>query len=524
MDKKEDKKDIKTPKVLSATKKPLNGIDIHPQLKVTKESEAEDLTAPLQERKALTIAQRLKRGRDMRAREPRLQRAKEIAARKMAPEEKLKRRAVAAARTLVKKRFSPRRNVPYAELTTGEKIQVDTAVAKKVKLVKKLAARLLPSIRKAEASRLQSFHTGEKLKDLSTPSPKTQAIAPKMDVMKEEVFANLNQCSEEELVSVIESMIIDFRVNDNPFGGTLQDLLFNVLPKDHVTESLIAKSNRSGISYTVLREVFERGLNSYTNSRMTSEQFAFTRVNSYIARGKAYSLDEDLRNAKPLSKLDATFSESYEFVQNKPYVKVNPETGRTETIHPKKGARRIKTRDFEKVKEEAEHVDEMKTVTNRSKPTMMKIDVGGRQHSYKRYSFGFHPTFGPLKDENYKSKTEMKDAMENHPAYNLGVKEEAEHDKCGTPDCCGQCDTAFESYTQNKRSVVNRAPQYKSVTSTKAKTRIDKYDYVVHPETGKPARVINSDPTAKTATIKTHAGNDTSTHSWSDLKHYHNEV
>ena len=44
MDKKEDKKDIKTPKGLSATKKPLNGIDIHPQLKVTKESEAEDLT------------------------------------------------------------------------------------------------------------------------------------------------------------------------------------------------------------------------------------------------------------------------------------------------------------------------------------------------------------------------------------------------------------------------------------------------------------------------------------------------
>jgi hypothetical protein len=452
MDKKEDKKDIKTPKGLSATKKPLNGIDIHPQLKVTKESEAEDLTAPLQERKALTIAQRLKRGRDMRAREPRLQRAKEIAARKMAPEEKLKRRAVAAARTLVKKRFSPRRNVPYAELTTGEKIQVDTAVAKKVKLVKKLAARLLPSIRKAEASRLQSFHTGEKLKDLSTPSPKSQAIVPKMDVMKEEVFANLNQCSEEELVDVIESMIIDFRANDNPLGGTLQDLLFNVLPKDHVTESLIAKSNRSGVSYTVLREVFERGLNSYANSRMTSEQFAFTRVNSYIARGKAYSLDDDLRNPKPLSKLDTTFSESYEFVQNKPYVKVDPETGRTETIHPKKGARRIKTRDFEK------------------------------------------------------------------------VKEEAEHDKCGTPDCCGQCDTAFESYTQNKRSIVDRGPQYKSVPSTKAKTRIDKHDYVVHPETGKPARVINSDPKAKTATIKTHTGNDTSTHSWSDLKHYHNEV
>jgi hypothetical protein len=225
-----------------------------------------------------------------------------------------------------------------------------------------------------------------------------------MDVMKEEVFANLNQCSEEELVDVIESMIIDFRANDNPLGGTLQDLLFNVLPKDHVTESLIAKSNRSGVSYTVLREVFERGLNSYANSRMTSEQFAFTRVNSYIARGKAYSLDDDLRNPKPLSKLDTTFSESYEFVQNKPYVKVDPETGRTETIHPKKGARRIKTRDFEK------------------------------------------------------------------------VKEEAEHDKCGTPDCCGQCDTAFESYTQNKRSIVDRGPQYKSVPSTKAKT----YDTAGH--------------------------------------------
>jgi hypothetical protein len=68
----------------------------------------------------------------------------------------------------------------------------------------------------------------------------------------------------------------------------------------------------------------------------------------------------------------------------------------------------------------------MKTVTNRGHAKSLTVKVGGKPHSYKKYSWGLHhPTFGPLKDEKFNSKAEMQDAMEKHPAYNPQLKEEA---------------------------------------------------------------------------------------------------
>jgi hypothetical protein len=67
----------------------------------------------------------------------------------------------------------------------------------------------------------------------------------------------------------------------------------------------------------------------------------------------------------------------------------------------------------------------MKTVTNRSHAKSMTINIGGKEHSYKKYSWGLHhPTFGPLKDEKFNSKTEMKSAMEKHPRYNPKLQNE----------------------------------------------------------------------------------------------------
>ena len=91
-------KDLKKPSGKSATGKPLDGIDINPQLndvstdgnqlKIRKEDSV-DLTAPvIQERKALTLPQRQQRGRALRAREQRMARAREIAKTKLAPPSK----------------------------------------------------------------------------------------------------------------------------------------------------------------------------------------------------------------------------------------------------------------------------------------------------------------------------------------------------------------------------------------------------------------------------------------------------
>lgn len=67
----------------------------------------------------------------------------------------------------------------------------------------------------------------------------------------------------------------------------------------------------------------------------------------------------------------------------------------------------------------------MKTVTNRSHAKAQTIKIGGKEHSYRKYGWGLHhPTYGPLKDEQFNSKAEMKAAMEKHPHYNPKLQEE----------------------------------------------------------------------------------------------------
>jgi hypothetical protein len=61
--------------------------------------------------------------------------------------------------------------------------------------------------------------------------------------------------------------------------------------------SLIKKSNKSNIPYEILEEVYIRGYSIWNESfNQTPEQFAFDRVNSFIAGGFAAQLDEDLMN------------------------------------------------------------------------------------------------------------------------------------------------------------------------------------------------------------------------------------
>jgi hypothetical protein len=326
----EKQKDLKKPSGKSVTGKPLDGIDINPQLKDVstdgnqlkiRKEDSVDLTTPvIQERKALTLPQRQKRARNIRSHERSMERAREIAKKKLAPTSKLEQRAVAHARAIVKKRFAARKGTPYAELTTSEKIQVDTAVAKKTKLIQKIATRLLPRIRKAEYERLKSFRAGAPLQDLSTQNPKAQGIMPAVKEEMSELFNSLNTQDTAALINIIENTIDQFKQNNDPIAEQLQKMLNAVLPEDVITESLIKKSDKTGISFSTLKEVFDRGEYSWdASNRMTQEQFAFARVNSYIAKGKAWHMDADLREDKVVNaELDESFASFLEAKMKNP--------------------------------------------------------------------------------------------------------------------------------------------------------------------------------------------------------------
>ena len=303
-----DKQELKKPTGKSATGKPLDGIEIRPQLKDLGQGQRNEdavvLADTLAEKKALTLVQRQRRARAIRAKEPKMQRAKELAKHKLASDEKLKARAIVQARNIVKKRFASRRGTPYTELSTAEKIQVDTAVDKKVNLIKKLATRLLPRIRKMEFDRLASFNSGAPLKNLAP-------AAVSEDLNK--IIESLNNKSPLHLVDIINESIYTLNEQNDSMAITLKRMLHAVLPEDSTTFTIMKKAERTGIPFSTLREVFERGSFAWDDEKVTQEQYAFSRVNSYIAKGKAWTLDADLREEKDINtKLDTSFDKFLE--------------------------------------------------------------------------------------------------------------------------------------------------------------------------------------------------------------------
>tara|TARA_Y100000310_G_scaffold230160_1_gene232598 strand:+ start:109 stop:1623 length:1515 start_codon:yes stop_codon:yes gene_type:complete len=71
-------------------------------------------------------------------------------------------------------------------------------------------------------------------------------------------------------------------------------------------EALVMKAEKSGIDVMILAEVWKRGMRAYTEgyTKLTREQYAFSRVNSFISGGKATELDADLVEAKKFKGSD----------------------------------------------------------------------------------------------------------------------------------------------------------------------------------------------------------------------------
>ena len=103
--------------------------------------------------KPLTPQQRIQRGRIMKRLAPKIAMKRKIAMKKKATPERLKVRAMKQARDVVRAKFVKGKS--YQELSYAEKIQLDKKVEKKQALIKKIAKKLLPKIKKAEAQRVK---------------------------------------------------------------------------------------------------------------------------------------------------------------------------------------------------------------------------------------------------------------------------------------------------------------------------------------------------------------------------------
>jgi nicotinic acid mononucleotide adenylyltransferase len=203
---------------------------------------------------ALTIAQRIKRKATIKKLKSRLERGRRIAKRRMAPKQKLEKRSRRKAIQLLKKRFSGGKD--YRDMSPGEKIIVDKRIENKKKLITRLAKRLFPRVRKAEAERLALVRKADAIRNYQTVTAKP-----------------LQQIK-----------------SNGP--ATIQ---FN----SYDYTSIKNKAVKNGINEELLISVFLRGIQLYNEKstpNLTDKQFAFNRVNSFVAKGKAFYEDKDLFN------------------------------------------------------------------------------------------------------------------------------------------------------------------------------------------------------------------------------------
>ena len=103
---------------------------------------------------ALTLSQRQKRKAAFRKNKAKIMIARKKAAKKMASPEKIKARAEKQARNLIIKKIL--KNKGKADLSFSGRQDLEKKVAKKKAVIKKIAKRLIPQVKKADRAKFQN--------------------------------------------------------------------------------------------------------------------------------------------------------------------------------------------------------------------------------------------------------------------------------------------------------------------------------------------------------------------------------
>tara|TARA_B100001123_G_scaffold102314_3_gene118473 strand:- start:6221 stop:8779 length:2559 start_codon:yes stop_codon:yes gene_type:complete len=116
---------------------------------------------------ALSFQQRIKRGRLMRRLAPRMKRLRKMRKFRMAPKSRLEYRAKKSAINFMRKRLAGDRGANYKNLSIAQKISIDKMLDKRrgSGILKRIARRLMPKIRKKEMNRLKSVRKARSQKE-----------------------------------------------------------------------------------------------------------------------------------------------------------------------------------------------------------------------------------------------------------------------------------------------------------------------------------------------------------------------
>ena len=250
----------------------------------------------------LDIQQRQKRAMIIRRYKTKIERAKEVAKSKMAPDKIIKKRAYAQARQIVRKRFAGQRGAEYEKLGPSEKMAIDRAIDKKQALIKKIALRLIPRVKQAEAKRLGAFMHGASIENHGKPEGNSK-VNEEFSSFFSEKYDDLsaNQLPDENKTQEVKKAKKGKSNNQIKFYNKFGE---EVSISRAAYEALEKKADKSGIDIDTLGEVYNRGRSAWVEGgKVTQEQYAFARVNSFINQGRSYfEEDADLHGEELVEK------------------------------------------------------------------------------------------------------------------------------------------------------------------------------------------------------------------------------
>ena len=302
------------------------------------------------EEAALSVQQRRRRGLQMRRLKGRLKVARQKAKRRLASKEKLQIRARRKARTIIRNRLSKK---PYSDMSPSEKVALDKRLSRIPQaVIDRIARKQLPTVRKAEVERLhnvlnpaaknehfdtflENYYAGlskstsekrkahfEKGKRMNDDNPAAYKPAPGDARAKTKPSVHTKRFKQmfgEELDEACErdtmprkryhmalekngSVKFDkrFKFFKKNLEESNEDLLSEIIGlqeaveffldlEESSNEGLKNKAEKTGISYGILKKVYDRGVAAWRTGHRpgtTPAQWGMARVNSFATKGK----------------------------------------------------------------------------------------------------------------------------------------------------------------------------------------------------------------------------------------------
>ena len=209
---------------------------------------------------------------------------------------------------------------------------------------------------------------------------------------------------------------VDYMLDD-----VLNEMFEEVLVEKSL-EGLKKKSEKSGISYGILKKVYDRGMAAWRTGHRPGagqEQWAYARVNSFITKGKGTWGKADADLAAKVRGEEVDLGEGAVDTA-KAAIKREANSWRTDGHYLENGE-----------------------------------EWDGDQHAYEGevYTGAEH---GPDSKRLYHYK-ELSSSIRAKidAALKEEKKEEIVHDNCGTPECCGQCDTTTDDVNESFTAMFN---------------------------------------------------------------------